>query len=86
MAHIAWLRAIDMEGLGICMTQAAGQPIQGHVGYIRQSVDVIGWYAFPDVTQGAIDIGPGLMHAHTASIVRLDRKYGLHMTAFTLGL
>jgi hypothetical protein len=69
MANNARFRTIEMEGLGIRMAQAAGGPIQGHVGYIRQSVDMIEWHAFPDMTQGAIDIRPGLMHAHTAPIV-----------------
>ena len=34
VTHRARLRAIDMNGLGILMAQAAGRPVKGHIGYV----------------------------------------------------
>jgi hypothetical protein len=38
VAHCARLRAINMNGLGILMTQAAGRPVKRHIGNIRPLV------------------------------------------------
>jgi len=42
VAKGAWLRAVHMAGLSIRMTQPTGPPLQGHIGHIRHTVQVIG--------------------------------------------
>ena len=86
MTGRAGLAAWHMQGLGILMTQAAGGPIQCHVGYVRHGIHMGHGIAFIDMTYLAVDIGRRCMRAHTASIVGLDGKGRGGMAALALVL
>jgi len=86
MTGSAGLAAGHMQGLGICVAEAAGWPIQCHVGDIRHGIHMGHGIAFIDMTDPAIDIGRRCMGTHTASIVGLDGKgrSGMAALAFVL--
>jgi len=84
MADGAGFETICMDGLGACMTQAAGGPVKGHVGDIRGRIQVTQRIAFPDVAHGTVDIGGGRMGAGAAAVVRGDGEGVQHVAALAL--
>ena len=85
MADDTGLRTCGMDCLGIRMTQTACNPVQWHVGHVRQCIHMIGRIALFDMTHGALHIGIGRMIPCAASVIGLYWKYRLGMAAFTLG-
>lgn len=81
MTCSAGLAAWHMIGLGIGMAKAACIPVQGHVGDIREGIQMVSWHALPHMAHGAVHVSGGRMSSHTAAIIGIDWECALDMAA-----